>query len=251
MDTSARKEKIVDHAKHIYTYSADNEKDNNKYEYIKLDNCSYIIRSVSSDIIENYNNGCLPSMYHNHFEMRRSIRVCLNNFVPTSEHRRVNRKINDKYKIKYIDKCNFTLWDDEDFINQCVNFGEKRYTFGGNITKEKINDIKNNKLINKVLIFYNDEITLGYSFLCDYFPVVHWWFSFYNLHTRFDCGIPLGKFIMGKIVEFFYEKGYDFVYLGTAYNNHNTYKIKNWNNVEYWDGNHFIKVKKHDKITWG
>jgi hypothetical protein len=190
-------------------------------------------------------------MYHNNFEMRRSVRVCLKDFIPTSEQRRVNRKMDGKYKIKYIDKSVFTLWDNDEFINQCINFGEKRYTFGGCITRDKINDIKNNKLINKVLIFYNDNITLGYSFLCDYFPIVHWRFSFYDLHIRFDCGIPLGKFILGKVIEFFYEMKYDYVYTGTAYNNYNTYKIRRLKNVEYWDGNQFTKVKKHDNNTWG
>lgn len=253
MKPITRSENIVDHINHIYSYSIDPDenqlRNDNEYLYEKNGN-SYVVIANTDDIIEKYNLGCLPSMYHDRFEMRRSVRINLNDFILVREHRQVNRKIGNNFSIRCINKDKFDLWDNEEFIKLCIDFAKERYTFGGTITREKIQNIKNNKLINKVLIFENGSGNLGYVFLCDYYPIAHYWYCFYNLDVRFNENIPLGKFIMGKTMEYFHEKNYKFLYLGTAYNGYNTYKIRGFANIEYWNGNNFVPVKKHDSETW-
>jgi arginine-tRNA-protein transferase len=167
-----------------------------------------------------------------YYYLARSLRVNLDDFKPTSENRRIIKKINElNPSIKLIKKSNFKR--SEKFDAFCLDYAYAR--FDGAMTPERFDYIFNWELLNYIFEFtgQNGE-TLGYVFAVITGDILHYWFSFYNLqYSR----LGLGKWMMYSIIEYAKQNGFKEVYLGTCYGEKAMYKMRDFKGLAFFDGN--------------
>ena len=201
---------------------------------------NYALYCRQDDIAETdevYRLGFLPysnslHLEENYFYMARSLRVELDKFSPTSENRRVDRKIAEiNPQIKLIKKADFVR--DADFDIFCLDYAAQR--FDGKMPKERFDYIYNWQYLNNIFEFKDvDNQRLGYVFAVISENIIHYWFSFYDLqYSR----LGLGKWMMYKVIEWAKENGLQEVYLGTCYGEKAMYKMRDFKGLSYFDGN--------------
>jgi len=201
---------------------------------------NYALYCRQDDIAETdevYRLGFLPysnslHLEENYFYMARSLRVELDKFSPTSENRRVDRKIAEiNPQIKLIKKADFVR--DADFDSFCLDYTAQR--FDGKMSKERFDYIYNWQYLNNIFEFKDvDNQRLGYVFAVISENIIHYWFSFYDLqYSR----LGLGKWMMYKVIEWAKENGLQEVYLGTCYGEKAMYKMRDFKGLSYFDGN--------------
>ncbi len=184
-----------------------------------------------------YRQGFLP--YSNHlgltepyYYLARSLRVNLKDFKPTSENRRVVKKMADLApQIHIIDKKDFDRTGD--FDRFCLDYANIR--FEGAMPQERFDYIYQWENLNKIFKFTGKEgQILGYVFAVLTGEILHYWFSFYDLqHSR----LGLGKWMMYSVIEWAKENHLQEVYLGTCYGEKAMYKMRDFKGLAFFDGN--------------
>jgi arginyl-tRNA--protein-N-Asp/Glu arginylyltransferase len=80
------------------------------------------------------------------------------------------------------------------------------------------------------------ENTVGYVLAVLSDKIFHYWFSFYD--TKYlEQNIPLGKWMMWKGIRIAKDLGCTHAYLGNGYLETSLYKSRDFNAVEFYDGN--------------
>jgi len=184
-----------------------------------------------------YRRGFLPysgslSLDITHHYLSRSLRVVLANFKPTSENRRVEKKIASlNPQIIVHKKEDFKA--DNTFKKFCLDYAAVR--FDGAMPENRFEYIYNWQYLSHILEFKTDTgDTLGYVFAILTDEILHYWFSFYDLqHSR----LGLGKFMMYKSIDWAKQQDLKEVYLGTCYGEKAMYKMRDFKGLEFFDGN--------------
>ncbi len=194
-----------------------------------------------------YRQGFLP--YSNqldlevpHYYLARSLRVNLELFKPTSENRRIDKKVADLQSIlKIYDKSDFD--NSSAFKQFCLDYAAIR--FDGAMPPERFDYIYRWPYLSHIFEFKeaNGHI-LGYVFAVMTGEILHYWFSFYNLqYSR----LGLGKWLMYKVIEWAKSQGLEEVYLGTCYGEKAMYKMRDFKGLQYFDGNEWQSDMKRLK----
>ncbi len=197
----------------------------------------YCRQDAASETDEIYRQGFLPysnslDVKENYHYLARSLRVELDEFTPTSENRRVDRKTQDiQPRLSVIEKSDFVK--DAAFDQFCLDYAAIR--FDGKMPAERFDYIYNWPYLNKIFEFKDvDNQRLGYVFAIITDEILHYWFSFYDLqHSR----LGLGKWMMYKVIEWAKNAGLKEVYLGTCYGEKAMYKMRDFKGLSYYDGN--------------
>ncbi len=224
-----RSESIVDYATYTFNYAV------------------YCRQDDASETDEIYRNGFLPysnslELQQPHHYLARSLRVVLDDFKPTSENRRIDKKIADL-------QPEITVWQKPDFDNNqdfkqfCLNYAAVR--FDGAMPPERFEYIYNWPYLTHIFEFKDaQQNVLGYVFAVMTDHILHYWFSFYDLqHSR----LGLGKWMMYKTIGWAKANDLKEVYLGTCYGTKAMYKMRDFKGLEFFDGNQWLSDMKRLK----
>jgi arginine-tRNA-protein transferase len=214
-----RSESLVDYKTYSFNYTI----------YCRQDN--------TDETDEIYRLGFLPysndlQLTEPHYYLARSLRVNLDEFKPTSENRRVIKKISEiNPVIKCIEKNNFNR--SQSFDKFCLDYTSVR--FGGAMPPERFDYIYNWQLLNYIFEFSGqNKQLLGYVFAVITGEILHYWFSFYDLqYSR----LGLGKWMMYSVIDWAKQNGFKEVYLGTCYGEKAMYKMRDFKSLSFFDGN--------------
>ncbi|HKK87840.1 MAG TPA: GNAT family N-acetyltransferase [Saprospiraceae bacterium] len=201
-------------------------------------NYAVYAESEGDDLSQIYNSGFLPytdnsSLEGNRFYLCRSLRVKLNDFSLNSENRRILRKIegqNMNCRIMAAKK----LVDDTSFFDFCQRYAEERF-HGRSLSEKRLRYILNWHDDTKLWEYRLDDQIMGYVLGIEGTDFLHYWYSFYNL--KLSGQLPLGKILMTKFIEEAARAKVKYVYLGTCYHKRSLYKARDYNSVEFYDGN--------------
>ncbi len=197
----------------------------------------YCRQDTDSETNKIYRLGFLP--YSNalkldqpHYYLARSLRVNLEQFKPTSENRRIQKKIDGiQPQLKVWPKENFD--NNATFQNFCLDYAAKR--FDGAMPPERFQYIHRWPYLSHIIEFKTAEgELLGYVLAVMTDQILHYWFSFYNL-TYSRQG--LGKWMMYKTILWAQEQNLQEVYLGTCYGEKAMYKMRDFKGLSFFDGN--------------
>ena len=214
-----RSESIVDYKSYSFNYTI----------YCRQEN--------TDEINDIYRLGFLPysndlSLAQPHYYLARSLRVNLDEFKPTSENRRIIKKMTELNPvIKRIKKSDFKR--SKSFDTFCLNYASAR--FDGAMSRERFDYIYNWELLNYIYEFTaKNGSVLGYVFAIATGDILHYWFSFYDLqYSR----LGLGKWMMYSVIEQAQKNGLKEVYLGTCYGEKAMYKMRDFKGLVFFDGN--------------
>ena len=199
----------------------------------------YAVYENRADINLLYDGGFLPytgniSLKTDLYYKSRGVRIDLNRFKDTSENRRVDRKatpLNLKYEIIPISE--FTAW--ATFLAFANEYSHQRIG-ESKMPAERLEYIINRKYLSHIVKFSSGENTVGYILAVLTDKIFHYWFSFYD--TKYlEQNIPLGKWLMWKGIRIAKELGCTYAYLGNSYLESALYKSRDFNGVEFFDGN--------------
>ena len=199
----------------------------------------YAVYEKPNDLNELYSNGFLPytgniQLDYNLYYKSRGIRVDLNTFKDSSENRRVNRKVIPlDLKVEITPVAGFN--EQAAFFEFARKYREER------IGEDKMPDgrieyILDRPYLTHILTFKQGDQTVAYVLGVITDTCFHFWFSFYE--TKYlDQNIPLGKWLMWKCINIAREMGLEYLYLGNGYLEKSLYKSRDFNAVEYYNGN--------------
>lgn len=213
----------------------------NEYSTYTFSFAEYAVLESADDIPQIYSGGYLPytgdlEINYPIFYLARSLRVNLERFKDSSENRRVDRKL--EHLAPEIKRYSLSTFDykDESFIDFCLSYANERFS-GNSMSKERFNYIMESKIATDILEFRNSKTNelLGYVLAVIKDNTFHYWFSFFN--TQYIQDIPLGKWMMWKMISWSKENGLDYTYLGTSYGKKSLYKIRDFKGLEFFNGN--------------
>jgi arginyl-tRNA--protein-N-Asp/Glu arginylyltransferase len=176
--------------------------------------------------------GFLPSSRDmNRFYLCRNVRVDLRRHRPSSENRRILRKGAD-IQANLVARAAF------DYSAQRREF-YKTYAdikFGKDImTLERLDALFNGKITSHLLVFTDlksgKEVGTVTLFL-EGDDLAYYYYAFYDLNYY---SRNLGMFMMTSAVEFFKERGCQYLYLGSCYSQNALYKTQ-FGGVEFFNG---------------
>lgn len=228
------------------------------YKTYTFNYATYCIKEDQHELPEIYAKGFLPysndtSLKAETYYLARSLRVDLNVFNPSSENRRVSRKIEDlKPSFEVIQRKDFNI-NDIDFKSYCLEFAKKR--FSEPLSSERLDYILASKSISHIFKFSLEGKAAGYVISIIVNGSLHYWFAFFDLEFQ---SYALGKWMMFSVINWAHEQKMDYVYLGTCYGEKSLYKVRDFKGLSYFDGNQWdsnmktLKVKcksDHEFIT--
>ena len=160
----------------------------------------------------------------------RSIRIHLPSYTPSSENKRILKKIESvsitSETIPYtkydwnIGKCG------KDFYSS--KFGE--HTFSANKIKELLTTEHN---FTTLLRYHINQEDIGYAICYENDTIRHYSYPFYSLTQTAVSSLGMG--MMVRAIDDAVQKGYTYVYLGSAQRPTDTYKLQ-FSGLEWFDG---------------
>ena len=208
----------------------------------------YCMKESQKEIPEIYEKGFLPysndtNLDQETYYLARSLRVELKDFTPSSENRRVEKKIAHlRPDFNLIDLVDFDI-NEVGFQNFCMDFATKR--FSEQISRERLNYILNTKSISHIFEFLLEDKKVGYVISIIENGTLHYWFAFFSLEYQ---EYSLGKWIMQSVIQWAAKNKLDYVYLGTCYGEKSLYKVRDFKGLSFFDGNKWNKDVKLLKL---
>ena len=208
----------------------------------------YCLKEKQAELPQIYNKGFLPysantALTKDIFYLARSLRVDLENFVDSSENRRVARKAAElNIEIKCTPKNEFEIT--EEFIRFCSDYAADRFS-GNSMSKERFEYVLSRDITTHIISFHNNENTFGYLLACKEGDMLHYWFAFFD--TEYLRSHSLGKWMMWRTIVWAKEQGLAHIYLGTCYGTHSLYKVRDFKSIQFFVGvkwNHNVKQLK-------
>ena len=213
----------------------------NNYSSYTFAYAGYAIMESHEDIPMIYSSGYLP--YSGNIDLRyplfyqaRSLRVNTDFFMDSSENRRVDRRVlqmnPEITRIPVSEK----LKNDGYFLDFCMKYAEQRFSDNA-MSMERLKYIIDIGIATDLFVFKNaeDNNIFAYVLAVLYQDTYHFWFSFFD--TEFMNELPVGKWLMWRMIKWSKENNINFVYLGTAYGEKSLYKIRDFKGLEFFDGN--------------
>ncbi|HEU5187331.1 MAG TPA: hypothetical protein VFT87_02390 [Candidatus Saccharimonadales bacterium] len=165
------------------------------------------------------------------YGLRRSIRIRLADFVPSSENRRILRKGADfSYKLVRREDFLFT----QEWRNLCKQFAGER--FGEGVMDDvRLARMFESPMTTHVMVFTGSTAGKGIGITLLYVEpnkAVYLFYSFYDL-TYYARN--LGMYQATSVVKYFADLGYEYCYLGTGYQRKSLYKTQ-FKGVQFFTG---------------
>ena len=187
----------------------------------------------NDSISEIYNKGFLPMSEKDQrdgtFYRARSARVVTDDFLFSSENRRVFSKFDNLFDREEIPIDKFDT-KDSNMIHICATYLSDIHKLNGD---EKLQHIFDMNLLTDVSIYRDVEGIKAYVFLIKDKDMTHYWFSFFGsemVKKSFGIYLILKELLCAK------EEGKKYMYVGTCYKQKGRYKL-NFQPLEFWDGN--------------
>jgi arginyl-tRNA--protein-N-Asp/Glu arginylyltransferase len=179
-----------------------------------------------------FRNGFMPASPNlERFYLCRHVRVDLQQFRPSSENRRILRK-GAGLTATLVPRPEFDYTPARrKFYTQ---YADARWG-KGIMSEQRLDALLQGKVISHVLLFHNPPASeeVGAAILYLEEPeMAFYYYAFYDL-TQFSQN--LGMFMMTRAVEFFAEKGFRYLYLGTCYSQKALYKAQ-FAGLEFFNG---------------
>jgi arginine-tRNA-protein transferase len=217
------------------------------YKTYTFNYATYCIKEEKGELPEIYASGFLPysndmSLNRETYYLARSLRVSLSDFKPSSENRRVLRKIEPfAPSFEIIPKNEFDIRDPQ-FKNYCLEFAGKR--FSEPISGERLDYILHSDSFSHIFQFKLGDRTVGYVISILEGDTLHYWFAFFDLDQP---ELALGKWMMFSVINWASQHDLSYVYLGTCYGEKSLYKVRDFKGLSFFDGNRWdndIKMLK-------
>lgn len=196
----------------------------------------YCLKEDNSELTEIFNRGFLPysgnpDLDYDIFYLARSLRVNLEKYQPTSENKRVNRKLDPLgIELHVITKSDFV--QNTAFISFCQQYADAR--MGGKMPPARLQHVLTKSVGTHLFQFSQATKPVGYVLAAINSEVVQYWFSFFDLDLMQEA--PLGKWMMWKVIDWAAQQNKQHVYLGTCYGTKSLYKVRDFKGVEFFDG---------------
>jgi arginine-tRNA-protein transferase len=220
----------------------------NNYSTYTFAYAGYAVMESHEDIPLIYSGGYLPytgniNLNYPVFYQARSLRVNIDFFEDSSENRRVERKMSLLNPLITKIAISSELAEDQDFLNFCLKYAEQRFSYNA-MNTDRLKYILNIGIATDLFVFKNsdDHSVFAYVLAVLHHDTYHFWFSFFN--TEYMNELPIGKWLMWRMIKWAKENNFNHVYLGTAYGDKSLYKIRDFKGLEFFDGNMWSKDMK-------
>ena len=176
--------------------------------------------------------GFLPaSRQLDRYYMCRQIRISLSKFHHSSENRRILRKGRGiSFRLIPSDQFDYTEERRESYKNYTdIKFGKDVMTY------DRLDSLFNSKIISHLLLFVDDdknkEVGVA-TLLLQKRQMLYYYYAFYDLNYY---SRNLGMYMMTSAVDYFTQKKYGYIYLGTCYSRNALYKTQ-FTGAEFFNG---------------
>ncbi|NIR52455.1 hypothetical protein GWO43_27895 [candidate division KSB1 bacterium] len=191
-----------------------------------------------------FDRGFLPSSRDfARFYMCRHVRVNLKNFERSSENRRILRK-GDGFESKLLPKSEFNY--SAEWQEFCKNYADIK--FGKDVmTYERLDSIMKAKIVSHILLFTDSQNDKDVGLATLYLEkdiMAYYYYAFYDLNYYKQ---NLGMYMMTSAVDYFAERNFNYIYLGSCYSRNALYKIQ-FRGAEFFNGfkwSHNLKELKY------
>ncbi len=170
-----------------------------------------------------FSRGFLPSSVNmDRFYLCRNIRVCLADFQPSSENRRIIRK-GDGIVERLVPREAFDYSTKRrDFFKQYADqrLGEDVMSY------DRLDKIINSRMTSHLLVFDDQDTAKEVGAVVLYMEppaMAYYYFAFYDLDYQQRS---LGMYMMTRAVAFCQEAGLEYLYLGSCYSRQALYKTQ-------------------------
>lgn len=215
------------------------------YETYSFGYCNFAVRDVGDVLADIYAGGYLPYSgnlsVRDTFYMARSARLPLQNFVFTSENRRVAKKHDGVWTRTSIPASKFDTRNPS-FLAFCLAYFAKRH--GANVMPpSRLTFILSMDLVSHIVEYRNKDTVVAYVFEISNADMTHFWYSFYDLSYVKQS---LGLWLLLDSAREAKARGTQHFYLGTAYGEKGLYKT-NFSPVEFWTGEQWTQSARELK----
>jgi arginyl-tRNA--protein-N-Asp/Glu arginylyltransferase len=176
--------------------------------------------------------GFLPSSRNlDRFYLCRQVRVDLRRHIPSSENRRILRK-GEGITAALVPRADFDYHPQRRKFYQAytdAKFGE------ATMSEARLDSLFSGKITSHLLVFTDTKTSAEIGTVTLYLEpnrLAYYYYSFYDLNYS---NRNLGMFMMTWTVEFFKERGFDFLYLGSCYSRNALYKTQ-FAGAEFFNG---------------
>jgi arginyl-tRNA--protein-N-Asp/Glu arginylyltransferase len=223
----------------------------NDYSTYSFGYCEYAVPDEGEDVGAVYAAGFLPfsgdvRLREDVFYRARSLRVELAR-LRFDKKRRYHQRALEKEAVtlKVWDKSAFLKSADASFRKNAFAWLEQRFE-QAYLNNERLEYVLGKPFLNTILEARVHNRTVAYALVCRWATGYHFWYSFYD-SNRFPK-LSLGKWLMGRSLEWSAEEGLTHAYLGTAYGEKSAYKDQGVQPVAFHDGNAWIDDK--DRLAY-
>ncbi|MDP0499481.1 MAG: GNAT family N-acetyltransferase [Verrucomicrobiota bacterium JB022] len=109
------------------------------------------------------------------------------------------------------------------------------------LTPERLRYILAKPYLNRIAEVRLEGKVVAYALLVAWSQGVHYWYSFYD--SAVVTELSLGKWLMGRTLEWAQEQAVPYVYLGTAYRQKSAYKSQGTRGAYFFDGADWLADK--------
>lgn len=189
----------------------------------------WLLREPGDETAKIYNAGFLPvRSLPNVYYLCRSVRVNLSQFELSSENRRILRKTEAiKSEIIKFSEFNYT----SAVQKFCVDYAKTRLGREA-LPVAAIRSIFTGQVYNSVLVFKDDNKTVGYAVCFITEKLMQYAHAFYDLKY---IDQSLGARMMLEAISFSKKQNLEYIYLGTCYEKSALYKTE-FKGVEFFTG---------------
>ncbi|MDB4984273.1 MAG: arginine-tRNA-protein transferase [Patescibacteria group bacterium] len=168
------------------------------------------------------------------FYMARSLRVAISNMSLSSENRRVYKKFQESFSVTEVSTGEYV--QDEDKVRFALEYFKAKH--GEHVMPRARFDLVTSMFPESVILEYRDigNVLRACVLEIKMKNAVHFWFSWYDLGPAFSS---LGMWLLVDRMLAVKEKGKEYFYIGTGYDEKSRYKT-NLSGLEYWDGSEWI-----------
>lgn len=179
-----------------------------------------------------FERGFLPSSrYLDRFYLCRQVRVALAQFSPSSENRRILRK-GEGITCRLVPRQEFDFTPERrEFFKSYADNRLGKET----ITYERLDALFSAPIISHVLIYTETQTGAEIGYAAMYLQESALAFYYYAFYDLTYLNKNLGMFMMTSAVEFFANRGFKHIYLGTCYSKSALYKTQ-FTGLQFFNG---------------
>ncbi len=213
--------------------------------------CEYAEREEGEAVGPIYAEGFLPysgdtRVQEDIFYRARSLRVDLKR-LRFDKKRRYHQRTVDKLDVDFsvYEKAEFLRRAGKRFRKDAFAWIEQRFE-QCYLNDARLDYVLEKPYLNTVLSVNIAGQPAAYALLCRWEDAFHFWYSFYDSERYPHCS--LGKWLMGRSLQWGRDEGMAYGYLGTGYGLSSAYKGQGIDGVSFHDGNEWIEDR--DRLAY-